>query len=152
MHEFQVRLVHLDSKSNRISDQNYISGVKIMHLLLGYSVEHINDFLLNLGIKGIARLHPYCVRQGRAIIADILLKFSTVLNLSIQTDCVFGACFFLPSFYLLESQTWYQLPNKIWSTKNVCYIKTYKYFQIVLLFPFDGLKQFSLEKAYYKPL
>ena len=60
-----------------------------MHLLLGYSVEHINDFLLNLGIKCIARLHPYCVRQTRAITPDILLKFSMVLNLSNQTDCVF---------------------------------------------------------------
>ena len=52
-------------KSTSAIKKNYLSGVKTMHLLLGYSVEHINDFLLNLGIKVIARLHPYCVRQAR---------------------------------------------------------------------------------------
>ena len=27
--------------------KNYINGVKTMHLILGYSVEHINKFVLN---------------------------------------------------------------------------------------------------------
>ena len=33
--------------------KNYISGIKTMHYLLGFSVDHINDFLLNLSIRGI---------------------------------------------------------------------------------------------------
>ena len=34
--------------------RNYINRVRSMHLLLGYSVDHINKFILNLSIKGIA--------------------------------------------------------------------------------------------------
>ena len=123
-----------------------------MHLLLGYSVEHINVFLLNLGIKGIASLHPYCVRQARAITPDILLKFSTVLNLSSQTDCVFW-CLFLFAFFLFARKSNLVPTTKQDLVNRKCLLhKTYKFFQIFLLFPFDGLKQFSLEKGYCKPL
>ena len=38
-----------------------------MHYLLGFSVDHINDFLLNLSIRGIARLQPHCPKQAKAI-------------------------------------------------------------------------------------
>ena len=62
--------------------KNYICGMKTMHHLLGYSIEQINGFLLNLSLKGIARLHPYFVKQARAITPDILLEFSTILNFS----------------------------------------------------------------------
>ena len=64
------------------SIKNYVSGVKSMHYLLGYPVEHINDFLINLGLKGIARLNPHCVRQAAPVTPDILLKIASVLNLS----------------------------------------------------------------------
>lgn len=45
------------------SIRNYISGVKTMHYLLGYSVENINNFILNLSLKGIAKLHPHLVNR-----------------------------------------------------------------------------------------
>lgn len=35
--------------------RNYLSEVKTMHYLLGYSVEHINTFLIQLSLRGIAR-------------------------------------------------------------------------------------------------
>ena len=65
VHEFQIKMVHLESKANRISDclsrwdldyshrleffaatQSYdcISGIKTMHYLLGFYADHINDF------------------------------------------------------------------------------------------------------------
>ncbi|MES9880279.1 MAG: hypothetical protein ABW185_05290, partial [Sedimenticola sp.] len=37
------------------SIRNYVSGVRTMHLLLGVDLK-INDFLLNLSLKGINRL------------------------------------------------------------------------------------------------
>ena len=40
----------------------YISGIKTMHYILGYATDKINDFLLNLSLKGIARLKPHCVQ------------------------------------------------------------------------------------------
>ena len=45
------------------SIRNYISGVKTMHLFLGYSTEQINEFLINLSLKGIARTQPHMVKQ-----------------------------------------------------------------------------------------
>ena len=51
------------------SIKKYLSGVKTMHHLLGYTEEHINNFLINLGLRGIARSHPNLVRQ-----ADQLLQ------------------------------------------------------------------------------
>ena len=84
--------------------KNYISGVKTMHLLLGYSIEHINNFLLNLGLKGIARLNPYCTKQAKAITPEILLEFSKVLNFSSHTDCIFW-CLFLFAFFLFARKS-----------------------------------------------
>ena len=36
-----------------------------MHYLLGYNVDHINEFLVNLGLRGMARIHPHKVRQAK---------------------------------------------------------------------------------------
>ena len=55
------------------SIKNYVSGVKSMHYLLGYSVDHINDVLINLGLKGIARLNTHSIKQAEPITPDILL-------------------------------------------------------------------------------
>ena len=93
--------------------KNYISGIKTMHYLLGFSVDHINDFLVNLSIRGIARLQPHCPKQAKAITPEILLKFSTLLNLSDPKDSVFGVYFFLPSSYLQENQIWFLQVNQI---------------------------------------
>ena len=84
--------------------KNYISGVKTMHLLLGYTIEQINSFLINLSLKGIARLNPHCVKQARAITPDILLEFSSVLNFSSHTDCTFW-CLFLFAFFLFARKS-----------------------------------------------
>ena len=84
--------------------KNYISGIKTMHYLLGFSVDHINDFLVNLSIRGIARLQPHCPKQAKAITPEILLKFSTLLNLSDPKDSVFW-CLFLFAFFLFARKS-----------------------------------------------
>ena len=43
--------------------RNYIAGVN-MHLILGYPVDQINGFILNLSLKGIARQNPHCVKKA----------------------------------------------------------------------------------------
>ena len=89
------------------SIKNYISGVKSMHYLLGYSLDHINEFLINLGIKGIARMHPYCTKQAKPITPEILLQFTSILDLTKPAVIVFfffGAYFFLHFSYLQENQ------------------------------------------------
>lgn len=94
------------------SIKNYISGVKSMHYLLGYSTDNINEFLVNLGIRGIARIKPYCIKQAKAITPDILLQFATLLNLSDPYDIVFW-CLFLFAFFLFARKS-----NLVPSTKG----------------------------------
>ena len=72
-----------------------------MHLLLGYSVDHINGFLLNLSIKGMARLKPYCIKQSHAITPELLLQ---ILNLSDSVDMVYW-CLFLFAFFLFARKS-----------------------------------------------
>ena len=86
------------------SIKNYISGVKSMHYLLGYTLDHINEFLINLGIKGIARMHPYCTKQAKPITPEILLKFASILDLTKPADIVFW-CLFLFAFFLFSRKS-----------------------------------------------
>ncbi len=67
------------------SIRNYVSGVRTMHLLLGVDLK-INDFLLNLSLKGINRLKPHCVKQALPITPSILRKMLNLLNISSAVD------------------------------------------------------------------
>ena len=86
------------------SIRNYINGVKTMHLLLGYTVDHINKFLLNLSIKGIAKLNPYCVKQALPITPEILLGIADSFDFLNHTDLVFW-CLFVFAFFLLARKS-----------------------------------------------
>ena len=57
-----------------------------MHYMLGYTTDKVNDFLLNLSLKGIARLNPYCIRQALPITPDILMQMTSF------TDLTFSGC------------------------------------------------------------
>lgn len=86
------------------SIRNYLNGIKTMHLLLGYSVEHINSFIINLCLKGIARLNPHCVKQAEEMTPEILLRVSEVLDFTSKDDRVYW-CLFLFAFFLLARKS-----------------------------------------------
>lgn len=71
-----------------------------MHHILGYFTDRINDFLLNLSLKGIARLKPHCVQQALPISPDMLVQMSSFMDLSEPN----GACFCLLFICLLGNQ------------------------------------------------
>ena len=75
-----------------------------MHYLLGYSVDHINGFLINLGLRGIARTNPYCIRQAQAITPDHLLQMATFLDFTKPIDLVYW-CLFLFAFFLFARKS-----------------------------------------------
>ena len=75
-----------------------------MHYLLGYSVDHINGFLINLGLRGIARTNPYCIRQAHAITPDHLLQMATFLDFTKPIDLVYW-CLFLFAFFLFARKS-----------------------------------------------
>ena len=86
------------------SIKNYISGIKTMHYILGYATDKINDFLLNLSLKGIARLKPHCVQQALPISPDMLVQMSSFMDLSEPNDTVYW-CLFLFAFYLFARKS-----------------------------------------------
>ena len=86
------------------SIKNYISGIKIMHYILGFSTDKINDFLLNLSLKGIARLHPHCIQQAHVITPTMLSQMSSHMNLTAKIDIVYW-CLFLFAFYLFARKS-----------------------------------------------
>ena len=86
------------------SIKNYISGVKSMHFLLGYSTDNINEFLLNLSITGIARDNPYCTKQAEPITPEILIKMAEHLDFSKCIDRTYW-CLFLFAFFLFARKS-----------------------------------------------
>ena len=86
------------------SIKNYISGIKTMHYLLGYTTDAINDFLINLSVRGISRLNPDCVKQAQAITPDMLLQIVSVLDFSNAYDNVYW-CLFLFAFFLFARKS-----------------------------------------------
>ena len=86
------------------SIKNYISGIKTMHYILEYSTGKINDFLLNLSLKGIARLNPYCIRQALPITPDILIQMASFMDLTDSVDEVYW-CLFLFAFFLFARKS-----------------------------------------------
>ena len=86
------------------SIRNYISGVKTMNLILGYSIEHMNTFIINLGLKGIAREHPYCIKQAEPITPTILMEIYTAFDMTKSENIVYW-CLFLFAFYLFARKS-----------------------------------------------
>ena len=86
------------------SIKNYIAGVKTMHLLLGFKVDHINNFILNLSIKGMAKLKPYCIKQAAPMTPEILFKLASVMDFK-NPDSVVYWCLFLFAFFLLARKS-----------------------------------------------
>ena len=84
-----------------------------MHNLFGFSVDYIDDLFRNLSIRCNAMLQPHCPKQANANTPEILLKFSTLPNLSDPEDSVFYVYFFLPWFYLQGYQIGFLQVDKI---------------------------------------
>lgn len=77
------------------SIRNYISGVRTLHACLGYDFDHINNYLINLSLKGIARLHPHAVRRAEPITLKILLDIHTILDFSLPPGTIYWCCSYL---------------------------------------------------------
>ncbi|XP_053388933.1 uncharacterized protein LOC128551982 [Mercenaria mercenaria] len=86
------------------SIRNYISGVKTMHAMLGYGIEHINIYLLNLSLKGMARLNPRQVKRAEPITIEILLGIYENMDFSVKSNIVYW-CLFLFAFFLLARKS-----------------------------------------------
>lgn len=98
------------------SIKNYLSGVKTMHYLLGYTTDSINEFLINLGLRGIARLHPHLIRKAEAITPEILMRMYSYLDIKNPVDVVYW-CLFLFAFFLFARKS-NLVPDSVKDLKN----------------------------------
>ena len=57
------------------SVRNYLSGVRMLHIFLGLPYPHGEDFLLQLELRGISRLHPHVPIRAKPITPHILREF-----------------------------------------------------------------------------
>ena len=85
------------------SIRNYISGVKVLHLLLDldYTAE---SFQLHLLLKGIAKLNPHIPRKAFPITPTILSEFFKLLDLRKSKDATCW-CLFLIMFFLMARKS-----------------------------------------------
>lgn len=86
------------------SIRNYLSGIRTMHMMLGYSINHLNNFLINLSLKGLTRLKQHMVRQAEPITPLILSEIYGKLNMNNADDSVYW-CLFLFAFFLVARKS-----------------------------------------------
>ena len=86
------------------SIRNYISGVRTFHNILGFSTDHINNYLVNLSLKGLERLNPHAVKRAEPITLAILGQIYDSLDFSRADNHVFW-CLFLFAFYLVARKS-----------------------------------------------
>ena len=82
------------------SVRNYLSGVKMLHILHGLPYPHSQNALLQLQLRGISRLNPHVPIRARPVTPDILLAFHRLMDDEDSLHrCVWACSLFL--FYLM---------------------------------------------------
>ena len=71
---------------------------------MGFPIEHINKIILNLSLKGIAKLNPHWILHAEDMAPAILFKISLVLHISSPVDWVYW-CLVLFAFFLLARKS-----------------------------------------------
>ena len=76
--------------------RNYLSGVKVLHIFHNLPFPHSEDYLLQLELRGIARLNPHVPVRAIPVTPAILLSFLN--NITVDDPlhtCVWAASLFL---------------------------------------------------------
>ena len=86
------------------SIRNYISGIRKVHLLLGFQLDNINQFILNFSLKGLERLKGHCVKQAEPMTPELLARMYSVMDMADVNDTVYW-CLFLFAFFLVARKS-----------------------------------------------
>lgn len=103
------------------SIRNYVSGVKLIHIVSGFPFPHLQSIEFSLLMKGIVKLNPFIPRQALPITPAILLDILAVLDLSQPLDATLW-CAFVLSFFLFARKSNMVPPsaNKFDPAKHLC--------------------------------
>ena len=86
------------------SIQNYISGVKTLHLLAGFEYPSENRFSVKLLYRGLALENPHLPHRASPITPDILLQMHKQLDMSNSVDVTYW-CSYLFAFFLMARKS-----------------------------------------------
>lgn len=86
------------------SIRNYLSGVKLIHILVDQNSPQFGAVDLKLALRGMARLKPHTPKQALPITPDLLLKFANILDLSNPFLAVFW-CLSVFAFFLMARKS-----------------------------------------------
>ena len=86
---------------------SYLSGVKTLHTLLGYSIHGFHGFLLKLTLRGLRRDNTHVVVRARPMTPSILRKIFYNLDHSNPIHAIFGEYAFWGSYYCSGKVTWF---------------------------------------------
>ena len=78
--------------------RNYLSGVKMLHILCGESYPFTGHAILKLLLRGIHRLHPYVPHRAPPVVPEILLAVFRILDHQNSLECSTFACALLLFF------------------------------------------------------
>ena len=71
---------------------NYLSGVKMLHILMGYPYPFTGNAILHLVLRGIHRLHPYTPRRAPIITPVMLSQLHAVVDHQNSLESAVYAC------------------------------------------------------------
>ena len=80
--------------------RNYLSGVKMLHILHGLCYPFSEDPLLQLELRGISRLNPHVPVRAKPITPDILATYFSMMDCSKSLHLCVWACS-LFSFFMM---------------------------------------------------
>ena len=84
------------------SIKNYLSGVKLLHLLLEQDCSAFKSVELKLALKGIARLNPHSPLRAKSMTPQLLLKIYQILDKNDPVDITMFALYLVAFFSLLR--------------------------------------------------
>ena len=74
------------------SIRNYLSGVKLLHILLGHEYCVGDNIAFSLLMKGIKRLHPHTPRRAKPVVPSVLTAVSNAVDGSNSLHLATFAC------------------------------------------------------------
>ncbi len=78
--------------------KNYVSAVKLMHILLDKSCQAFDNLKFKLAVRGMTRLKSYQPKQALPITAKLLLQIYNLLEFNQINDFVFWSLFLVAFF------------------------------------------------------
>ena len=131
------------------SVKNYLSGVKFLHLMLGFEFPHLSSHELKLTLRGIDRLAQHCPRRAPLITPTLLYTlFARGVDfdpVDLTFSCAFSFAFFLFARISILFVT-PSLPQEFTST-GAFVVAMLSQLIMVFVFSLLGLKLFNSVSA-----